>query len=179
MLGPFPLSEEDSLNTAFFPEARDEMPEKVLHNEIEFSWRAQQTEGIPATLTIKEGSDENDAIIYCFCRIILPEWRPAQLQMNPAFPCHIRLNAQTIYTHPPTPKSPQNTLEIPAVFKKGVNRLLLKVRLSQQPAPFSLRILDRDGAPLDLSRQKLPDDGAKGVGVRAGAAKQLAGEALP
>jgi len=180
VLGPFPNHDGDALEKAFFNEARADAEELVEFEGVPFQWKDVSAAGIPAVLDLHEvfGPYENVAG-YGTARVAVPGWTPIELRVGSAGPYRIWLNGSLVHTREGSRAFTPDADLLSANLRPGVNRILVKVLHEDGPWQFALRVTDRNGIPLDLSKQRLPDDGMTGVGVLSGDALSGAGALLP
>ncbi|MBI1319684.1 MAG: hypothetical protein GC168_12160 [Candidatus Hydrogenedens sp.] len=119
----------------------------------------------PATEGEPEGGGEPEALparASLATEVTLPEWASVFVQVWPGDAFRLRVNGETKSLSEPDAIS-GGWSRAPAGLKPGRNRIELST--DAPPAEFALRIVLRDGAAVDLTRQRLPDDGLKGVGA--------------
>ncbi len=177
VLGPFPGGEDRTLDTPYFHEQRGDAAESVEYEEKVYQWREAEADGLPAILDLDGESPGNTA--YGHTRILSSVWKPAELHIGCEGGLKVWLNGKEIYRAETEGPLQAGEHRIPVVLSPAINRILVKVLQSGTGGRYCVRLTDRRGQPLDLSKQKLPDDGLRGIGLRAGAAVTSAAEDMP
>ncbi|MBI2435872.1 MAG: hypothetical protein HYV26_23710 [Candidatus Hydrogenedentes bacterium] len=180
VLGPFPNVHGDALGKAFFDERRGDALELVDFNGVTFSWGTAQAVGLPALVDLQAAfGPYEDVAAYAVTRVNVPKWTAAELCIGTDEGYELWVNGKRESMNGAERPFKADADCVPVGLKPGVNRLMIKVLQGRGDWKFCVRVSERAGTPLDLSQQRLPEDGTTGVGVGVGAARSTAEASLP
>jgi len=167
VLGPFPDPEGNGLSTPYINEVTGRGGESIEFNGVRFTWRPALATGAPPLLDLAEtlGPYEN-VVAYGVARVVSKGWQPADFLLRSSGPFAFFLNGKREHQGTLEEGTGAEAILVPALLQPGVNHLLIKVLQRAGFWRYGVRITDRSGRALDLSDQRLPDDGAAGIGVR-------------
>lgn len=111
------------------------------------------------------------ACAYITAELRLPQFTAVDFHVHhdDGFACWINGKFQRA-EDPPEHNTPQWS-RFPVVLEPGLSYLVLKLPQRQGPWMTGLRIVARDGQPIDLTRQHMPEDRFKPVGLDSGDAR--------
>jgi hypothetical protein len=95
--------------------------------------------------------------------VLLPEWRTVFIQVWPGDELGLKVNSETKSLTTADERS-GGWSRASAALKPGRNTIEITATESP-PEAFALRMIDREGGALDLTQQRLPEDGLDGVGA--------------
>jgi len=95
--------------------------------------------------------------------ILLPEWRAVFLHVWPGSGIAVKVNQETKSLTTADERS-GGWSRAAAALKPGRNIIEITA-METPPEGFALRMMDREGGALDLTQQRLPEDGLNGVGA--------------
>jgi len=155
LAGPFPNDRDEAEIKAYFPEKNIDFSQNAVFDSLTASWKKIDLPGIYAIIPFEELFGKRQLAAYAFATIKMPEEIRVTLKVgsNDGIVCWI--NGKKVH---------ENLTARPLVidedifqtsFKKGVNRILLKVPNKGAKWEACLRICEADGLPLDLNRFQL------------------------
>ena len=180
ILGPFPNRDGEAFGKPFFPEAMGDAYDFVEYGGTRFVWRDAVASSFPAVVDLQHAFGPYEAVAaYGFTRLAMPAWTPVEFHIESEDGYEFWLNGEKLHARRGLPPSNVGEDIIAAMLKPGFNRILVKVLQDTGPWQYRVRVTGRRGEPLDLSKQRVPDDGTAGVGMRAGTVVSATEEGLP
>ncbi|HNR29774.1 MAG TPA: hypothetical protein PKI11_02695 [Candidatus Hydrogenedentes bacterium] len=154
-------------------------PATVSHEGAEFVWRDVHAAGLPAVVDIEAVfGPYTQAAAYGFAKVAQAQRCSAVIHLVRDDPITIWVNGKQVYESGGSRglDAPQERVHI--TLETGWNCFLVRVLQDAGPWGYGIRLTDRQGAPIDLEAQAMPDDGMAGIGVTRDALRPvLSGDA--
>jgi hypothetical protein len=168
VLGPVPWPEGASPETPLFAEGRGDAAATVEYEGALYGWDVHTAEGIPALLDLSAllAAGAQDAVLYACATLRLPQWTPANLLVSVDGQLLVWVNNELVHQSTRAQSFAAGNTEVAIRLRPGLNRIVLKLLPGTGPCRFAARLTDRRSAPIDLTGQRLPDDGLAGTGLR-------------
>ena len=180
VIGPFPAADLTAVQAQLEPAASKDPPATVGVNEEEFTWKEVTASGVPSLVDLTGVfGDTRQALAYAFVRIAQPQWQPADLWIRAPTECAAWLNGKLILERPAEAGNGSREEQVRVVLQPGINRLLLRVLQDDGPWAYAVRLTDRRGKPVNTGAQRMPDDGATGIGAKADQLRPVLGDDAP
>lgn len=181
ILGPIPWPEGAAPETPMFDEGRGDLQATVERDGAYYGWEARSAEGIPAVVDLSPllAAGAQEAVLYACATVRLPEWVPANLIAGADGRFLLWINNELVHQISEAAPFNANRAEVTIRLRPGLNRIVAKLLPGTGPCRFAARLSNRRGAPIDLTGQRLPDDGLAGTGLRPPSLQGEAASELP
>lgn len=180
VLGPVPREAPQDLAQQFGRESGRKRPAAPEFGGVQFDWKAAVASGMPARLDLQQViGPYQEVSAFAYTEIRIPAWSPITVEILASGSPALWLNGEAVDLQPPANPGSDGAFQADTLLRPGVNRMLLSLQQAGPGWEFSLRLLDRQGKPIDMNEQWLPSDGLGGVGLQAGTAASTASEDVP
>ncbi len=156
---------------------------KLDHLELEgiqYVWKPATASGALALLDFKTiFGPFNEASAFARTTINVPDWTPVVLVLDYDDSIAVWLNAKALKAGDVLSEFQEEALRIRTTLRPGVNRILVRSTQMQGDWRMGLQIQQRDGNPLNLQEQSMPDLGTGDVGVKKDKLKALLENDVP
>jgi len=153
--GPFPNANNIAEKKSFFPEKRIDFSQKVKFDSLTAYWQKIDIEGIYAIIPFAEKFGKKQQAAYAYATIKMPERMDVTLKIgsNDGVICWI--NSKRVHENIIARGLVVDEDVVSTKFKKGINRILIKVPNKGANWEACVRICDAQGRPLDLNQYSI------------------------
>lgn len=179
-MGPFPNENGTAYGLSYITEARADQIQSARWLGTQFQWEKAPARGFPATVDLRQlytGASASAA--YLFAKFAVPEAAACELQLGVGGAFELWLNGEKIAGEENLRPFRLDEVHVPATLKAGTNKVLIKLIQSPGDWRCALRLTDRRGRPMDLTRLAPPPDPATGIGVAPGTANSTLQDPAP
>jgi len=150
--GPFPNKGDIAERTAYFPEKRIDFSQVETFDTLTARWREIELDGIYPIIPFAELFGREQRAAYAYTEANIPNDMAVKFKIgsNDGIVCW--LNNQKIHENLIGRKLTVDEDIVDAHFKKGMNRILLKIPNKGANWEACLRVCNQNGIPLDLNK---------------------------
>jgi hypothetical protein len=176
LLGPIPVETPGDSEEPPFGLDRGDPPRRVITGGVEYAWAATRATGLPAVLDLP---DTRHGRIFALARVPASAWIPATAVVRYTGGDARLWHNGRLLVRESARESALAAGAMDCTLAPGINRFVVELVHKAGPWNFSLQLAGRGGKPLDVSLLALPDDGARGAGVRVEALLPVLEDAAP
>lgn len=176
LLGPIPEDAFGNAGDPPFDVGRADPPRRISAGGEEYVWTEARAAGLPASVELPDSENHR---VYALARVPAPAWIPATVVLRHAGAnARLWFNGRLLMQGSADEALPAaRALDFTLV--PGINRFVVELVHRESPWSFSLQLAGRGGKPLDVSLLALPDDGARGAGVRVETLRPILEDGAP
>lgn len=175
--GPFPQPEGTSVQQLHFPITPYPLGASVSYSGKEYPLQplAPCASGVRFDLSgcLSEEGTEGALSAYAVYELRVPSITGVNLMVHHNAGFAVWLNGKFQRTEASVDDAAGAWYRLPAVLEPGLNYIVVKLPKDGADWHTGLRVTLRDGKPLDLTRQTMPEDPARPVGVESGNVRRL------
>jgi hypothetical protein len=152
LAGPFPNENDNAEQYSYFPEREIDFSQKVIFDSLTASWEKVELDGIYAIIPFAKKYGKKQLAAYAFATVEIPEKSQGILKIgsNDGVICWV--NGEKVHENILARSLVVDEDTCSVSFRKGANRILLKVPNKGADWEACLRVCDAAGMPLDLNQ---------------------------
>ena len=156
-IGPFPNDGgSGAFGVPYFPEKAVDLEKGGEFEGEKLSWTQVSTDEIPAKISLSSAFSKNQFVTaYAFVELDAPKEMPVQFLNGTNDGCEFWVNGEKLFEYNGERGCEVDGDKIPTTLKQGKNEVLLKVLQSAGGWEFCVRLADKDGNPIDLTKTDL------------------------